>query len=270
MLYSYHQVKWYQQDNRFILSGYLRDQTTEECVWNFSRVSNQLVNIWTHALAFVYVVYEMINEVFHEIPLLGGDSFDKLAFALFDFVLLLCMLSSVIHHSFNSHRCERVAVKCFSVDWSSCCFVACLCYQINTFCLFRQNPYWLSFYMTGFIILNFTLLYYNLNYVCMGDLKKRMKVSVLVITLSTLPIGHCLYFADTVLTQNIKYWYANNFFWQLFSFLVYLAHFPERYWPERFDLCGQSHNLWHVACVYAILQWKYSALEFLSYVYKYS
>ena len=267
-LYEYHEVRWYQQANSHILTGYLRDQTTEECLWNFSRISNQLVNIWTHILALVYVIFEMTNDIFYIIPSLGGNKADKLVFAVFYLALVFCLLSSVAHHSFNSHYLQKFAVACFTVDWSSCCLVVCFCYALNTFCLFRKNPFWLLFYMTGFSALSLWYLYFNLTCSGLKHTKFRVKLSISVIFVCTLPLGHCLYLADAELSQIIKGVYANNLFWKVFSGGIYLVHFPERIWPVRFDLCGHSHNLWHVLCVCGILQWKYSALEFLEYIYK--
>ena len=261
-LYEYSEVKWYQQSNPHILTGYLRDQTTCECLCNFSRPSNQLVNIWTHVIATIYVIIEMADDVLYEVPLRGGDDLDRFVFAAFYLFFVICLLSSVAHHSFNSHQSEKVAVKCFTVDWSSCCVVGCFCYALNAFCLFRRQPFWLTFYMTGFAVGGFSFTRFNMTSSSTEDLTLRLKLTFLVVILCSLV--HCLCLADTELSQLIKNSYANNLLWQVLSCVIYIAHFSERIWPLKFDFCGNSHNLWHVLCVMSILQWKYSALEFLS------
>jgi len=264
-LYEYGEVKWYQQANPYILTGYLRDQTTCECLFNFSRQSNQLVNIWTHVIATIYVIIEMADDILYEVPLRGGDDLDRVAFAAFYLFFVICMMSSVAHHSFNSHQREKVAVKCFTADWSSCCLIGCFCYALNAFCLFRRQPFWLVLYMSGYAVGGFYLTRFNMTSSSTEDVTLRLKLTFLLVILSTLPLVHCLCLADTELSQLITNSYANNLWWQVFSLVVYVAHFPERIWPVRFDFCGNSHNLWHVLCVVSLLQWKYSALEFLSY-----
>jgi adiponectin receptor len=31
--------------------------------------------------------------------------------------------------------------------------------------------------------------------------------------------------------------------------IVYTIHFPEKYYPKKFDLLGVSHQIWHVCAV---------------------
>ena len=100
-LYEYGEVRWYQQSNPHILTGHLRDQTTFECLFNFSRHSNQLVNIWTHVIAAFYITIETVDDFIHGVPTRGGNELDL--------HFVACLLSSVAHHSFNSHRCEDLA-----------------------------------------------------------------------------------------------------------------------------------------------------------------
>ena len=108
-LYEYGEVRWYQQSNPHILTGHLRDQTTFECLFNFSRYSNQLVNIWTHVIAAFYITIETVDDFIHGVPTRGGNELDRVVFALFNLYFVACLSSSVAHHSFNSHRCEDLA-----------------------------------------------------------------------------------------------------------------------------------------------------------------
>ena len=171
MLYNYNQVKWCQKENRFLLTGYLKDQTTKECVWNFSRISNQLVNIWTHALAVVYVVSEMINDVFYEIPQRHGDSFDKFAFAFFDFALLACLLSSVLRHSFNSHRC---GCQMFFGGLVQLLFRRMPMLPTQHVLLVQAKSALALRLHVRYIVVNFTLLYFNSVYACVDDLNRKL------------------------------------------------------------------------------------------------
>jgi adiponectin receptor len=47
--------------------------------------------------------------------------------------------------------------------------------------------------------------------------------------------------------------------------VFYLTHWPERWWPGRFDMLGKSHQLWHLCIVlgavnfYALVHETYAA-----------
>ena len=264
-LYEYGEVRWHQRSNPHILTGYLRDQTTFECLFNFSRRSNQLVNIWTHVIAAFYVTIETVDDVVRGVAARGGNELDRVVFSLFNICFVACLLSSVAHHSFNSHRRKNLARKCFTLDWSCCLATGCSCYALNAFCLFRRDPFWLAFYMFGFAAVGFLFLLFSLASPSLSDKKSRVKLTATMVFLCTLPLVHCKFSAEAELSRLIGRRYASNLSWQVVSAAAYAAHFPERCFPERFDLIGQSHNLWHVLCAVAIQQWKHSALEFLSY-----
>ena len=39
------------------------------------------------------------------------------------------------------------------------------------------------------------------------------------------------------------------------AMIIYVSKVPERWYPGRFDLVGQSHNIWHVLGALSPLVW---------------
>ena len=104
----------------------------------------------------------MADDVIHGVPTRGGNELDRIVFTLFDlFFFVACLLSSDVHHSFNSHRCEKLARKCFTVDWSCCLVIGCSCYALDAFRLLRHETFWLVVYMFGFAVVGILFLYFS-------------------------------------------------------------------------------------------------------------
>jgi len=46
------------------------------------------------------------------------------------------------------------------------------------------------------------------------------------------------------------------------GFCIFVARFPERWVPKKFDIWGASHQVWHVFVVLAGVSWLHGMLEF--------
>merc|ERR1719247_3557489 len=44
---------------------------------------------------------------------------------------------------------------------------------------------------------------------------------------------------------------------------VYIRKWPESRWPGRFDIFGQSHQIWHICVVLAAVSWVHGCHVFL-------
>lgn len=47
--------------------------------------------------------------------------------------------------------------------------------------------------------------------------------------------------------------------------IVYISHFPERWWPLKFDITGASHQVMHCLIVLAALAWLGGMLKAFDY-----
>jgi adiponectin receptor len=44
--------------------------------------------------------------------------------------------------------------------------------------------------------------------------------------------------------------------------MIYIARFPEKYYPGKFDLMGSSHNIWHFFVLAAAISHYFGSLGF--------
>lgn len=52
--------------------------------------------------------------------------------------------------------------------------------------------------------------------------------------------------------MNIYHWLLGGIFY-VAGAVIYAMRIPERWYPGRFDLCGLSHNIWHIMIIIAAL-----------------
>ena len=54
------------------------------------------------------------------------------------------------------------------------------------------------------------------------------------------------------MTSSVGYYGMMGFVY-LSGLYIYVNRIPEIYFPKKFDLCGQSHNIWHILIIVAIV-----------------
>ena len=67
---------------------------------------------------------------------------------------------------------------------------------------------------------------------------------------------HWLYFLSTEIEYNIFFNVSIKFFLlYLFGFICFIFRLPERLFPGKLDMIGNSHNIWHICIVYGSWIW---------------
>ncbi|CAI2363109.1 unnamed protein product [Moneuplotes crassus] len=76
------------------------------------------------------------------------------------------------------------------------------------------------------------------------------------------PCIQFIYFRDplTMPVFPTNYWTLGGATY-IFGAYVYTMRFPERWYPDKFDMCGHSHNLWHCFVLVAAIVHYYGSLE---------
>lgn len=84
----------------------------------------------------------------------------------------------------------------------------------------------------------------------------------------SIPLGHLMvnevifnnYGDPFSMKSSIGYYLLCGFFY-LFGLYVYTVRCPERHRPGRFNVCGNSHQIWHCFVVLGIIATYFGALE---------
>ena len=253
-LYNINEVPWFQQ-KKYILSGYLKHQTTKQCFTTLFCVSNELMNIWTHILPFFYLLVLAVTDNFSKIPSLGGSFEDNLVFTVYYFGALVCLATSIVFHSFSCHMDHKVHCNCFFADLNGI-YISMLC--STALLLYYMLHEHLFFYKlsvsTAFILYLMTVTVFRKTITSSPNV--RNVVFSIIVLVCLVPVACWLFIADKNELYLVLPFIARNFLWFIFAALLYLYKFPENILPGRFDYIGNSHNLWHAIVAYNIYKWR--------------
>jgi adiponectin receptor len=248
-LYDYDKVPEYLQDNDFIRKYYRSCYSYAESYMSFFQIHNQTGNIWTHAcgtLLFVYLIFDLwtYGEYLYE---------DQILLTVF----LCCSTYTLFFSSiFHLHICVSLEVERF---WG------CLDHSGISASIAGGSiaVMYLLLHCDGNVRLWWTILLATCNMVGIFGPMFPLWTAV-----SFRPIRTSIYLASgaAVFLPGMYYLYVNGsdklpamgylismILQYIIGALVYASRVPERFWPGKFDLVLQSHQIWHVLVVTASL-----------------
>lgn len=71
---------------------------------------------------------------------------------------------------------------------------------------------------------------------------------------SAFPGFYYFFFRDAnyIPDMNVFHWLLGGVFY-VAGAVIYAMRIPERWYPNKFDFCGMSHNIWHFMVIIAAL-----------------
>jgi len=229
-----------------IYTGYRINGNYQTCLYSLFQWHNETINAWTMVLISMFTVCSFYYMLFNYIL----QPFDLIVFSAFTMSTLIHLPFSVGYHLFCGIGDESVYTIWLKMDTSTV-FVSCF---LHIFCLsaytFSTVTTWIitmiSLLISGLSIYRLIelprgskldkvkhtqlvsgsvgLLMVPLVYRCFQDLSLR-DLSCLMISCCSLAVGG----------------------------LFYCCRIPERFFPRRFDYCGNSHNIMHLGLFVAIV-----------------
>ncbi|CAL8087251.1 unnamed protein product [Calicophoron daubneyi] len=243
------------KDNDFLLGGH-RPQlpSFRECFRSIFRVHTETGNIWTHLIGFVFFLVLSIYFLVHP----GRDLQwqEKLVMQIFFVSAILALGFSWLFHTVYCHS-ERVGRLFNKLDYVG---IALLVFGSSIpwlhFSFYCHLPYKLAYMASVFILGTICVI------VCTQDYflapRYRAARAVLFISLGLSAVVPCTHF---VLMEG--FWEAVNYSalgWLLLMAVLYISgaviyavRIPERFYPGKFDIWFQSHQIFHVFVVLAAL-----------------
>ncbi|WFD43200.1 inc metabolism membrane protein [Malassezia psittaci] len=253
VLISYQSLPTLWRNNEFIYSGYrfipLHNWTG--LLGSIFQIHNETGNIHTHlgGLVLVVVLFWFTGSLD---PL--TTTTDRWIQTVYLLAAAKCLICSVSWH---------VMAGCSNLQWFQC--FACIDYTGISWLVaaslltlvyngFYCQPDLIAFYSVGIFALGLTMGILPW-YPWFDDPKNRaLRISLFIIMalVGVVPFSHGMYlhgfmhmlsFFSPIIPSLASY---------IAGVAVYALRFPEKYWPGKFDLLGQSHQMWHVAIVLAI------------------
>lgn len=257
---------------------------------------NETLNIWTHGLAALYLLYLSYTTVGSGGLLStvhGSDWLDYVLFSVFHWSAVVCFSASALYHwygcmSVQSHSCLYIG------DMSAIGLLILGSYVPGLYYAFYCRPLFQLLYIATIVSL---VAAYFLLYQCnhchatpptaATTLPSRPDIALpathhstsarqhshwlrvlLLVSLVAFAVVPALHFTAIVGTDHplLSVWQV---LWPLVAMLAlygsgfgfYVSHFPERVWERRFDVWLSSHQFWHCFILLAVRVWHYNLVQ---------
>ncbi|KAK0333547.1 inc metabolism membrane protein [Friedmanniomyces endolithicus] len=256
--------------NPHILSGYRFSETKLDCVRSCFRLSNEMVNIWTHFLGLLLVL-TIAFYVYPSTPAFASaTNFDILIASTFFFAASKCLICSIVWHAMSSISNQTLMERFACVDYTGISLLVAASIMTTEYTAFYCEPTSRWLYLSTTLVLGTagTILPWHptFNRADMAWLRVGFFVS-LALT-GFVPVLQLTYERGW---DETAYFYApitKSVLVYFFGAVLYAAKIPERYLPGWFDYVGGSHNIWHIAVLGGIL-FHYTAMQrFFSEAYR--
>eukprot|EP00933_Yihiella_yeosuensis_P077504 TRINITY_DN88012_c0_g1_i1.p1 TRINITY_DN88012_c0_g1~~TRINITY_DN88012_c0_g1_i1.p1 ORF type:complete len:360 (+),score=36.63 TRINITY_DN88012_c0_g1_i1:95-1174(+) len=241
------------QRKPYIFCGYRPAPKGSWCLLrSIFTLHNETGNMWTHLIGFVY--FAVAGADLLETLTNGEDA--KQVQTLW--VLLLVVASAFcLGSSFVYHLCtcttNSIADCTYKMDLTGIVTLIAFSYVAGIGLGYRCFPALRLFYLifSGFVSL--CLLGPLVKPTLVSNLSKHFMICV---ALGVIPAGHwILFIAKSEDVSMLLPYLLSMFGCYGVGACFYMKRWPESRWPGRFDLFGQSHQIWHIFVLLASVSW---------------
>eukprot|EP00918_Siedleckia_nematoides_P055040 GHVU01120084.1.p1 GENE.GHVU01120084.1~~GHVU01120084.1.p1 ORF type:complete len:305 (+),score=4.39 GHVU01120084.1:82-915(+) len=251
----------------FIKSGYRYNcEHPSKCLRSVFQLHNESLNIWIHLAGLVYFAVWLWRD-FESASYYSNISFwDAFMFPCLLVASMMCMICSAIFHTFccGPEGCRRVCLKIDLVGVISQVVGGSLALSYYGF---KQYPKLQKFYVIESLVGAALMLPVPFADFIVGRKLPAGTVAAFftAVGLSGLaPIVHWLQLPDVSLSVFSREGFMFPAYF-LGGVAIFAFRFPERYFPNVFDIFLQSHQWWHLAVVAGSRSCAILALELREY-----
>jgi len=255
--------------NPHIVKGYRFSETKLHCVQSAFWFSNELVNIWSHAIGLILV----LAVAFYFYPTSANFSLstntDVFVAAVFFFAACQCLVCSTIWHTMNSVADVNLISMFACVDYTGISLLIAASIMTTEYTAFYCEPVsrWVYMVLTAVLGVGGVILPWHPHFNGQHMAWARVAFYVGLGATGFLPMLQIWYTRGAHSVLTFYFPILESILVYLCGALVYASKVPERWFPGMFDYVGGSHNLWHIAVLGGIL-FHYSAMqEFFSHAF---
>ncbi|KAJ4163298.1 hypothetical protein LMH87_005037 [Akanthomyces muscarius] len=261
-LLAYHELPVPWRNNPHIHKGYRFTETKLECVCSVFNISNEFINIWSHALGLVLV----LACAFYFYPTSTNFSLstksDVFVAAVFFIMACLTLVCSVIWHTMNSVA-DVNAISIFAcVDYTGISLLIAASIMTTEYTAFYCDPIsrWTYMLLTAFLGIGGVIMPWHPRFNRPDMSWARVVFFVGLALTGFLPILQLLYTHGSEFVIDFYSPILKSVLVYLGGAVVYASKIPECWYPGMFDYIGGSHNLWHAAVLGGII-FHYTAMQ---------
>ncbi|KAI9261631.1 hemolysin-III related-domain-containing protein [Phascolomyces articulosus] len=267
-LLTWSEIPEWMRFNPYILSGYRPPSDSYlTCLKSTVKLHNESLNIWTHFFGLIMIIINLVQFLIwqQDISLLKEGFHTTADMLMFVFYLgcIGCLSCSCIYHTFACHS-KNVSVACNSID-----YLGIICNNIGSWLLgfhyyFYCEPKLQVFYMITYLIICGTATIVLMIPSLQAEKYMWMR------TITFLFVGLCgiIGLAHSAIIHGLDMMFAMGFGktlmmggFYLSGALVFAFRWPERSYPGKCDIWFQSHTIFHILCLIAILYYFFGMNE---------
>ncbi|KUI56603.1 hypothetical protein VP1G_03866 [Cytospora mali] len=256
--------------NPHITKGYRFTETYSACIRSAFGISNELVNIWSHAIGLVLV----LSIAFYFYPTSMNfhlsSKTDIFIAAVFFFAACQCLVCSTIWHTMNSITDVHLISTFACVDYTGISLLIAASIMTTEYTAFYCEPVsrWTYMVVTGLLGIGGVILPWNPTFNRADMAWARVAFFMFLGATGLVPVAQLSLSRGTDFVWEFYTPIAQSLFVYVAGAFVYASKVPERWCPGMFDYFGGSHNLWHIAVLGGIL-FHYTAMqEFFSLAFR--
>lgn len=248
--------------NPHIVKGYRFTESYSGCIRSAFGMSNELVNIWSHALGLIIV----LSVAFYFYPTSLNFSLstkaDIFIAAVFFFAACQCLVCSTIWHTMNAVADVDLISMFACVDYTGISLLVAASIMTTEYTAFYCEPVSQLIYMSTTAILGIggVMLPWHPRFNGQDMAWVRVAFYIGLAATGFLPIAQLSWSRGLEFVWQFYSPIAKSLFVYVAGAFIYASKVPERWFPGMFDYFGGSHNLWHIAVLGGIL-FHYTAMQ---------
>lgn len=259
----------YVTSNTHIRTGYRAEMSSLACIASVFTLHNETGNIWTHlvaCLANAAVGLQLLGLVQRQgavVPFEAG------ALAAYVCAGTLAFAASAIFHTFLCHS-RRVYLATAVLDYMGIAVLLCGAFMPGLAYGFVCAPRWQAAYVLLVGAMGLAASSAQVLPVCHRPGAERLRL-VLFVSLGAFGLMPCLHWvalhgAQSEAVLQLGWRMAVLFVGLACACAIYVGRLPECLAPGRFDVLGQSHQLWHVLVALLYLWHLETAVQYREYL----
>ena len=234
----------------FILNGYRKTMPWPRALGSLFKMHNETFNVWTHRIGLVWCV----NKLAQTLTTVPCGARATAAIAVFLASACCCFACSATYHLIGTALPPGASAAMLKIDIVGIVTLIAGSWAPGLeFTIGRRAPLNAIAYLTTSAAFMVAALRVRVR----DDDRVSMRVVCLVLSVcaGALPLGHWCAVASAAELRAQLPGFIGMFFFYGFGALLFVLQFPERWFPDKFDLWLSSHQLWHVCVLAAVVSW---------------
>lgn len=256
--------------NPHIVKGYRFSDSKIDCVWSVFGISNELVNIWSHAIGLMIVLAIAFYFYPTSVNFSISTKADVFIAAAFFFAACKCLVCSTIWHTMNSVADQTLMERFACVDYTGISLLIAASIITTEYTAFYCEPAsrWIYMITTATLGTGGVILPWHPTFNRQDMAWARVAFYVSLGATGFAPILQLNFTRGGAWALEFYAPIAKSIMVYLVGACVYASQVPERWFPGAFDYIGGSHNLWHFAVLGGILFHYMAMQEFFAGAFK--